>query len=32
MVSYASRAAPRHPGRIVLMGPGPQGLNPGAAA
>ena len=31
MVSYASRTAPRHPGRVVLMGAGPQGSNPGAA-
>ena len=31
MVSYASRTAPRHPGRVVLMGAGPQGVDPGAA-
>ena len=32
MVSNASRTAPRHPGRVVLMGAGPQGLDPGAAS
>ena len=32
MVSYASRSASRHPGPVVLMGTGPQGFDPGAAA
>jgi len=32
MVSFASFAAPPHPGRMVLMGMGPQGLDPGGAA
>jgi hypothetical protein len=32
MVSYASFAAPRQPGRVVLPGAGPQGLDPGGAA
>ena len=32
MVSYASGSASRQPGRVVLLGTGPQGLDPGAAA
>ena len=32
MLSYASGSAPRQPGRVVLTGTGPQGLDPGAAA
>ena len=32
MVSYASFAAPPHPGRVDLMGMGPQGIDPGAAS
>jgi hypothetical protein len=32
MVSNASGSAPHHPGRVVFMGTGPQGVDPGAAA
>jgi hypothetical protein len=32
MLSYASGSAPRQPGRVVLTGTVPQGLDPGAAA
>jgi hypothetical protein len=31
MLSYASFAAPRQPGRVFLPGTGPQGLDPGVA-
>lgn len=30
MVSYISGSAPRQPGRVVLMGTGPLGFDPGA--